>query len=260
MLGKLIKNDLKYTSKAILGAIFSFCAFVILGMIFSQFSGLFPMESAAWEVLRPIQFFFTMPVVGLIIALMVIFAIMAVSQFTKNLYGNEGYLTLTLPVSTKKLLLSKLMVCMIWAFVCGLVILFLLFGFARSFDTLTIMTGAESLVFSMQTMMAMMDGMKILQFMINGMFTALGAISIIMLVSALGHIPYISNRRWTIPFMVIGWIVLFNISQVLIERISGTNSINTWLTIITGVVYLCISIISFFVSSAVLEKKRCLTS
>ncbi|MBE0601232.1 MAG: hypothetical protein IH607_05540, partial [Firmicutes bacterium] len=42
--------------------------------------------------------------------------------FYKNLLGDEGYLMHTLPVSTGRLIFSKLLVATVWAFVCVLVI------------------------------------------------------------------------------------------------------------------------------------------
>ena len=60
-------------------------------------------------------------VVALFVALGVTTVIMAVQRFNKNLLGDEGYLMFTLPVDSKKIIISKLLVTLMWTVISGLV-------------------------------------------------------------------------------------------------------------------------------------------
>ncbi|MFZ2185982.1 MAG: ABC transporter permease [Streptococcus parauberis] len=46
-----------------------------------------------------------------------------INRFNKNIFGREGYLTMTLPVSEHQLILSKLISSLVWGFFNGLILI-----------------------------------------------------------------------------------------------------------------------------------------
>lgn len=44
---------------------------------------------------------------------------MVINRFRKNVYGRQGYLTMTLPVSSHHIILSKLLASLVWYFLAG---------------------------------------------------------------------------------------------------------------------------------------------
>ena len=86
--------------------------------------------------------------------------VVIVQRFSKNLFGNEGYLTLTLPVKVRTVVLSKILSAVIWiiagvvVYFLSLVVLWIVSGMSMDigmtdiispfFDVLTSMTGMQS--------------------------------------------------------------------------------------------------------------------
>ncbi|HFU3799736.1 TPA: ABC transporter permease [Streptococcus suis] len=48
---------------------------------------------------------------------------MVINRFRKNVYGRQGYLTMTLPVSSHQIILSKLLASLVWYLLAGITIL-----------------------------------------------------------------------------------------------------------------------------------------
>ncbi|HFI0147314.1 TPA: ABC transporter permease [Streptococcus suis] len=49
--------------------------------------------------------------------------VMVINRFRKNVYGRQGYLTMTLPVSSHQIILSKLLASLVWYLLAGITIL-----------------------------------------------------------------------------------------------------------------------------------------
>lgn len=109
MLGKLLKYEVKATSM-----VFLYMYLAIIGLaIFNRVSITFDFQwgEAATGCI----------VVALFVALGVITIIMAIQRFNKNLLGDEGYLMFTLPVDSKKIIISKLLVTLMWTVISAIV-------------------------------------------------------------------------------------------------------------------------------------------
>ncbi len=120
MLGKLIKQELKATSKYLIPM------FLIL-IVISLFNRVIISLDIFHGVLRVIPAFInTIYIISVISAVIISFASM-VLRFYKNLMSDEGYLMFTLPVSPKQLLNSKLIVSTLWTIVSVLAVLLSLF-------------------------------------------------------------------------------------------------------------------------------------
>ncbi|WP_105117980.1 ABC transporter permease [Streptococcus suis] len=48
---------------------------------------------------------------------------LVVNRFRKNVYGRQGYLTMTLPVNSHQIILSKLLVSLVWYFLAAITVL-----------------------------------------------------------------------------------------------------------------------------------------
>lgn len=102
MLGKLIKHDLNDSKR-------SFFAITAVTMVLSLVAGLSLTFNN--EMLDRISFVVT----GITLMAMFIIGFMLVfNGYKKSLFGQNGYLVLTLPVSKNKLLLSKIIGALIW--------------------------------------------------------------------------------------------------------------------------------------------------
>ncbi len=109
MLRKLIKYEVKATSM-----IFICMYLAIIGL--SIFNKLFTTVHFEWGIVAT-----GCIVVALFVALGVVTVMMAVQRFNKNLLGDEGYLMFTLPVDSKKIIISKLLVTLMWTAISGIV-------------------------------------------------------------------------------------------------------------------------------------------
>lgn len=146
MLGKLLKYEVKSTAKTYLPIL---AAFLVLSVFERLFMNVGETEIIAFDILGGLvtaAFFiiiiFVLPCLPIVSGAM---------RFGKNLLGNEGYLTNTLPVKTSTHILAKIIASFIWIFGCviaaisALLILFLgseqmeeiISGFREAFDLLS---------------------------------------------------------------------------------------------------------------------------
>lgn len=112
MLIKLIKHDLKSTYRD-LGAIY--IGLVVSALLVALSSNITTVQLFPFVII--IMF-------ALLVATGVILTITTLKLFTHRLYSSEGYLTLTLPVSTFETFLSKIITAILWSFATMAVIAF----------------------------------------------------------------------------------------------------------------------------------------
>lgn len=125
MLGKLIKHEIRATSRIFLplyGALLILTIFTKLLLAFGapDFFTDNVATNPVMEVVLGISFALYFIAV---IALSVMNMVIIIQRFYKNLFTDEGYLMLSLPVKTWELVLSKLIVGLIWSFVCTVMII-----------------------------------------------------------------------------------------------------------------------------------------
>ena len=127
MLGKLMKHEFKTTSKVILPLYLILVVLTIFARIFAQ--SLFTAENPNIDSIG----FGLFGGLSVILYILGLFAVSIASfiyllvRFYKNLFGDEGYLMHTLPVTSWELLSSKLLVAFIWNLVESLLIAFSIF-------------------------------------------------------------------------------------------------------------------------------------
>lgn len=123
MLGKLIKNDFK-TSAHTMGMIYLAAAITVGFMAFSYIFKVTWISGVATMVLLAIA----------VIAVVVTFVCVIV-DFQRTLFGNQGYLSHTLPVTIGQLVISKMVVSFAWmllSYAVGIAILLGVYGYASA--------------------------------------------------------------------------------------------------------------------------------
>lgn len=116
MLGKLIKNELKASSKIVLLLNIFIATITIIGVLLFMFA--FIDVTSTWSILLAVLYviLYILSISSVFIGLTIYIAVC----FYKNIYSNEGYLMHTLPVSPRELLLSKFIVGGLYTFLTGL--------------------------------------------------------------------------------------------------------------------------------------------
>lgn len=121
MFGKLLKYEFKSIGKwyfALNSAVI--LVSIVLGFAVKSLSLLTNDSNNAAQAILPVLLMMMLAVLiaGSWIATLVII----VRRFYKNIYGREGYLTLTLPVSTHLIILSKLVASVLWTIFNAIVV------------------------------------------------------------------------------------------------------------------------------------------
>lgn len=128
MLKKLIKYELKSTSREFFMLYLALIALTIISKIFyslADFTDFFETRSEIIEdILEKLSTLLLYSYRYLCYGLFLITLVQIVIRFYKNMTGEEGYLTFTLPVPTWMLVLSKLISAAIWQ-TCSVFIFFL---------------------------------------------------------------------------------------------------------------------------------------
>lgn len=116
MLGKLLKHEFRATSRTMLPM---FGVVLVLSLLANlSFTRFADAENGALDILFGlfiVAFFlglFTMGVMAMVVM---------IQRFYKNVLGDEGYLTLTLPVNVHEIVWSKLIVSFVWFLATGLI-------------------------------------------------------------------------------------------------------------------------------------------
>jgi hypothetical protein len=115
MLGKLLKYELKATSRLLL---YMYLGLIIIAVVNMVTMPINRMEAGGQthDVMTILSGLLIVIYVIMAIAAIVVTSVYLVVRFYRNQLGDEGYLMFTLPVSVDKHILSKLISAMIWSF------------------------------------------------------------------------------------------------------------------------------------------------
>lgn len=117
MLGKLLKHEFRATARIMLPL---FGVFLLLSVLANLSARVL---DSSQSVILKILSTLVMLAFGLgVVAVSIMALAIMISRFSKNLLGDEGYLTLTLPVSVHGLIWSKIIVSTVWFVVSAAVI------------------------------------------------------------------------------------------------------------------------------------------
>lgn len=146
MLGKLIKNEFKSTAHSMFGV------FMAAGITFGVMLLVFLFKVKALMTLSSV-------VLGSIaVAVLVITLFSIIAMFNKSLYGAQGYLSFTLPVTGKQLLASKTIVSLIWVFI-SFVFAIAVAGFLVVYWVAQTSENVKQMVQNIYEMLRTMEGM-----------------------------------------------------------------------------------------------------
>ena len=134
MLGKLIKYELKATSRTFFLMYAGILILAVINRIFysiqiGSYSDIFINENVSHfsptggTVLSTLTGIFTSLYFLLAFSMFIVVIVIVLQRFYKNLFGDEGYLMLTLPVRSWELIISKAITAAIWYFACTAVII-----------------------------------------------------------------------------------------------------------------------------------------
>lgn len=131
MLGKLLKYDLKRSFKIVV-------IFYILALVFGTMSRLFSLSDTVivGDIMKG---FFGGAAISMLFSILINSLINSWVLFVKNIYGDESYLTHTLPISKSKIYLSKVLSVIIMLLSSTLVILLTLMVLYYSKENLQVL-------------------------------------------------------------------------------------------------------------------------
>lgn len=109
---------------------------------------------------------------------------MVINRFRKNVYGRQGYLTMTLPVNSHQIILSKLLVSLVWYFlaaITGLLSIGILFA-------LIMMNNEDFLIPELQTFIQQLDWSIALTQFVYGVIESIMSILLIYFSISVGQL------------------------------------------------------------------------
>jgi len=139
MLGKLMKHELRYTSRVCLPALLIMLGVAVISRLFTALIG----NAVSYDgqiVLESLAFIgnvFLM--LGAVWVILILFAV----RFYRNLTRDEGYLMFTLPVKPSHLIWSKLLTSYIWYFAAGIAVLLTMVISLTGTELLSVIMSAE---------------------------------------------------------------------------------------------------------------------
>lgn len=133
MLGKLMKYEIMATARIFLPL---YAMILLMAGISRVF---FPLSSETFDLPRMITM---MVYIFLLAALFIMTLVVTIQRFSKNLLGDEGYLSFTLPVRVWQHIFSKTIVNLMWMFISLIVSMFSIFLLAVN-DPLSMRTFSE---------------------------------------------------------------------------------------------------------------------
>lgn len=118
---KFMKYEIRGTYRFVLATILV-AALATLGIQYSVSGSAFNMDRPGYEDIILLQIM--IPILSILITAAVIaFLVYLIQSFRKELYGDRGYLTFTLPLSGKEILGAKFVTTMLWSILFGVVLL-----------------------------------------------------------------------------------------------------------------------------------------
>lgn len=127
MLGKVMKHEIKSTSRLFLPMMAGFIIVTILcRFAFESSSNVFLQNNKVLDLIRVI--FMTLYFIY-IVALFVMTSVFIVIHFYKTMVSDQGYLTNTLPVKTSTIINGKLLTAVMWQILSGLLLFLSIFTF-----------------------------------------------------------------------------------------------------------------------------------
>jgi len=215
MLGKLIKYELKATSRWFLPLYLTILIVSLLNVLFFNVPGAgeksFSISSLAMGISMLVY-------VTLIVGMVLMTLIVLVQRFYKNLLGDEGYLMFTLPVQSWSHIISKLAVSMLWIIISGIIAVCSVFIIsAKSISAADISRGLSMVIGQLQQYFGTYSFIVVLQATLLGLLALASTILAIYAAIALGHL----FNKYKVLASFGMYIALKTVSQILMTLFSA---------------------------------------
>lgn len=191
MLGKLIKQEMKITSRTILPMYFCFIiATLLLKLSFAFSDGSFFFMIQESNILNLLQVLLIVAYVILLIGVTLLTYFQILKRFYSGMFGDEGYLMFTLPVSTRQLLNSKLISSFLWMLITAPLILgsfFLLFWNSETYQEVAYFVSLFSEELSILQTSGFSLGLLLAEIILLGIIEIVSSLLEFYLAMTLGH-------------------------------------------------------------------------
>ncbi|MBK5244183.1 MAG: ABC transporter permease [Eubacteriaceae bacterium] len=269
MLGKLLKYEIKATGRIFLPIYLALLALTIITKVLLMIAmpDVFLDSTSGTSFDIPLGISVTLYFI-IIVALSVMTLIVIVQRFYKNLLTDEGYLMFTIPVETWKLIMSKLIVGLMWTFVCvftvALSILILALG---NFSIMEMNQGISMLYAEFQNQFGMSPNILIAEFIILMIVETVASVLMIYVSIAIGQL--FSQHRIMAAFgayivisivlqivmtLLIALIPAFGLEYLMNSQINQMKAVEVFINGIT--VFNIISAVAFYFITNYILKNR----
>lgn len=258
MLGKLVKHELKATTRIFLPIYAILLVISIVNRFTFQlkiYQGVLPFLSA----------FFIFLYVTSIVLVLAATLILMITRFYKNLLTDEGYLMFTLPAKTYQLINSKLLIHLLWSLVSFLAVMgsaFLVFGTP---DSIHLIKEAFQVFYQeFQLIAGGNEVILILQFILATLLSQICNILSVYASIALGQLfhghkiigsfaAYIGlyTALQVILLIIMGGFALFNMDQMETLTVSYLN-----FAFLLTILFLCVTNVVFYALTNHIFKKK----
>lgn len=220
MLSKLIKYDIRSTWRDFAGVYMA----ILLGVIIVPLL----LNNVGNEFVSMFAGFISMSIV---IATIVIMIVNLFKIFNTNVFSKEGYLTMTLPVTPKQIVISKMLVSVMWIILTGIVSVIGIFIFALIISPDSITMCYEGI----QKLLPLLHGNGLLAFImmiLTMIVSSIKEIAKLFLACSIAHLKQLN--RFRIPIGIASYFV-FSWIETLITQSAGVvavfiPSLDHWFT------------------------------
>ena len=258
MLGKLIKYEFKATMRSFLAI---YASLILTGVLI----GIFMLANV--DVGMSLGMLI---MVALMITLGVLTITVIIKRFSKNLLGYEGYLMMTLPVSAKKIVASKIITSVVYLILSTIVVflVFVVIMLPSGMGTMKEFIRSMGNVWNYMVMNLLSARDIILNMIITFMLGIVDYISFILVIYtslSIGQLKPFNKHRT--PVAIIAFFIINMIVSVISDGLSNllesmnilaapqSMSMLSASSIYTLVFYGVVSVVLFMITSYILEKK-----
>ena len=196
MVGKLIKNDLKDSSKAYLPVLGMILVGTILALISLSFAGGHSQFAYFFSAIMNFVVF------GLVIAVAVMSVRATIYVLYSSIYTKNAYRLFTLPVKPWQILVSKIVTSFLWSLLVSFVTMISI-GFIVGYvseDIFIIFKGFKELITQLRTMVT---PSILAAFLVNGLLTSILSYTLILFAGSLSNSSMIRKNRGIVTFAIV---------------------------------------------------------
>lgn len=252
MFGKLLKQEFKSVGKWYLGLYgLSILFAIILGFWLSHMTQAADSDSFVSIILTILTF---TSFGAIIAALGLSTLVLIIRRFKDNIYGRQGYLTMTLPATTHQIILSKLIAAIIWYLLSTVTVLLSIFtivlinfGWAEFQRGLTLFLSSETF----QVIFSEMLSGNIAAYISSFLLGTVGNVLMLYCAIALGHLA--ESHRVLLSFVAF-FVVYTLLSTIggLVLNTTGITESYYWFTAIFNLVF---CLITYFATHYMIKYK-----